>query len=683
MTAPRMVSLWELRGRVVVIAEKPKAASKIAASILRSPKTLRYKGVPYYVGGGTGQTIIVLSAAGHLYGLSSVGSGYPVFTYEWRPIYEVESGASHARKFLELLAKECRGADYYVNACDYDVEGSVIGYLIIKFLGDERRALRAKFSTLAHEDLRRAFGSLEPLDYPMIEAGLCRHELDWLWGINVSRALMRSVEKATGRRVTLSAGRVQTPTLKYVADNTLQRNTFVPLPLYEVEVEVRAGDSVLRISLEGGRRETRSEALEIARAIERAKFFKVTAVDRRVERLKPPPPFNLGDLQSEAARIYGFSPFRTQEIAEDLYLDALISYPRTNSQKLPPTIGYAAILRRLAEQTEYRKLVDQLLRETGGFLRPSEGKKEDPAHPAIYPTGNMPRALKKEHAMIYDLIVRRFLATFSRDAVIEGHKITLNLEGSVSLRAYVEGRRIRELGWLSYYPFVEVKEKEMPKLAVGDRLEVVRVRVERTYTRPAKRYSRIDILKWMEEVGIGTESTRARIIETLFKREYVKSTREGVEATELGLGVIDTISSYFPELVRVDLTRKFENLMEEIRGGRKRREQVVAEAKEVLGMLLRRFGQVEGEVGAMLGIRMNLLKPRRSCIICGRESHSDNLCKYHSLALNALREGYSIWSKREGSMSFNEYLRTLKGLASTGKWVKELIAAIEGGMIQL
>lgn len=669
-------SIWGLRGRVVVIAEKPKAAMRIKDALAAGgrARAMRYRGVPYWVISRGSLTIVVAPAAGHLYGLYTEERGYPSFNYTWKPLYIAEKGAGYTRKFIELLDRVCRGASYYVNACDYDIEGSVIGYLIIKHHGRLERALRAKYSSLTVSELREAFNRLEPLDTPMVEAGLARHELDWIWGINVSRALMDAVKRASGKRVTLSAGRVQTPTLRAVVEAEVERNLYIPVPQYTLTAKMIHRGREYQLEYTGPVFETRAEAAREAEAIKAEGRLIVSRVDERVERLRQPYPFNLGDLQEEASRIYGFSPYKTQSIAEELYINAYISYPRTNSQKLPRGLNYRGILSKLASIPRYRGLVERLLEETRGVLKPVEGPKTDPAHPAIYPTGVVPRGLSDDQWKIYDLIVRRFLAVFAEPALARHVVVKLRPVGAGRASFQVTGLRVIREGWLRYYGFHRPREREAPQgLREGMRVPVAGVGVRKGYTRPPERFSRIKLLRWMERNEIGTEATRARIIEILYKRGYLRSEKGKAVATDLGLGLIEVLDKYFSELTSVEMTRKFEKAMEMIRLGRYTRRQVIEEAKETIKRLLDEFSGRREEVGRLLAWRLGISSPPRRCRLCRREAVDGNgLCSYHAAALERLRSMYKEWARREG-VGWDEYVRAVKRLPSTGRWVKDVV----------
>lgn len=671
-------SIWDLDGKVVVIAEKPKAARKIVEAVFQEykPRVLRYKGIPYWVINTKWSEITVVSAAGHLYGITTTDKGYPTFNYTWQPIHIVEKGAEYAKNYITLIDKVCKGANHYVNACDYDIEGSVIGYLIIKNHGDVNRSLRAKFSSLTPRELRNAFSKLMPLDKEMIEAGLCRHELDWIWGINVSRALMNSLMESAGRSMTLSAGRVQTPTLKYVVDKVTSRNLFIPIPQYSISVTVRIGGSNYSLEYCGRSIESREEADSIAKAIKTVNKLTVVDYKEEVRSIPTPPPFNLSDLQSEAARVYGLSPLTTQKVAEALYLDALISYPRTNSQKLPKDLNYEEILKSISSIPQYRGLVNKLFSEVKGVLKPVEGAKDDPAHPAIYPTGVAPVGLNKISLKVYDLITKRFIASFAPSGKVLRKTIVLSSsrrdEGDLFKLA---GQEIIYEGWLKYYPFSMPKEFPIPRVSVGELLEVVSVKVDRKFSKPPELPSKIKVLKWMESVSIGTESTRARIIETLFARKYVVGDSRGINATDLGIAVVEILSDYFSELTEVSLTRSFEKKLEAIKRGLASRNQVVSEAREILVNLLNKFTEKKTEIGISLAKATGLLKPKAKCIACHREAFNENLCKYHYLALQELWRTYHEWQRREG-VSTEEYLNDISKLKSAGRWVKELIEVL-------
>jgi DNA topoisomerase-1 len=660
------------RGYTLIIAEKPRAAAKIAWALGLRNRGKLYN-VSYWSGYFRGRPIVVTSTAGHMYSLSANGRGYPVFSYSWVPRWNVEKGSSFLQRFYKAIKKLSDGASEFVNACDYDIEGSVIGYMIIKNIGSVNKAKRMKFSSLTPEELRKAFIRLEGMDWNMIEAGLCRHELDWIWGINVSRALMDIFKIVNGRWQVLSAGRVQSPTLSEVLKRHIDRETFVPIISFNISVTIEVNGKRYKLDNMFSPLTSLVKTREIAELLKKEKYLRVTDHKSEVKTLNPLPPFNLPDLQLEASRIYGLSPAETLRIAEDLYLDSLISYPRTNSQKLPKDLNNRSILNSLKKINTYTQLASKLLSKT--HLRPAEGKKEDPAHPAIHPTGLTPRGiLKPKHWKVYDLIVRRYMASFAESAKIATTRYTLSFK---DIKFGLVGSKTITKGWLEYYPFVKVGERDVPDLRIGDSVKIKGVRVVKIYSKPPQRYSRTALLKWMEASGIGTEATRAEIIEVLFRRGYLKSSARYVEITDLGMNVAAALTKLFRELTSVNLTRKFEEYLEAVYRGKLQRIEVVKEAKDVLEPRLLELKKMVKEKKRddflrLLDMGNDLIK----CELCSRAGkHRVNgllLCNFHKKAYDSIVNAFKIWRERM-DISWEEYIQQLRRLASVGRYCKDLL----------
>src|SRR4030042_3398277 len=251
---------------------------------------------------------------------------------------------------------------------------------------------------------------------------------------------------------------------------------------------------------------------------------------------KPPYPFDLGSLQSEAYRLFKYSPMRTLNIAQRLYLDALISYPRTGSQKLPPTIGYEDVLKKLGRNREYMSLTAELLAKS--TLKPTQGNAEDPAHPAVYPTGNIPgRILDSSEKNVLDLVIRRFLAVFGEPATQHSIKVIIAIGGS---QFELNGKRTLEEGWLHFYkPYVHAEDRPLPPVKEGQKLNVKKVVLEDKFTKPLSRYNPSSLLQKMEVEKIGTKATRAGTIQTLYDREYIRE--EKILVTDVGLEFVEVL----------------------------------------------------------------------------------------------------------------------------------------------
>ncbi|MFW9850923.1 MAG: toprim domain-containing protein, partial [Candidatus Thorarchaeota archaeon] len=210
---------------VMVISEKPTAAKKIAAALdeNNSPQEIKKRGASYYECTRNGDTLIVVYALGHLFELKQTVKGwtYPRLETEWVPRYEVEKKATNIKPIINLIKKLAKQSDAFVIATDYDIEGSLIGYLTLKYAcnADPTKAQRMVFSTLTSQELQSSYENAnQTLDFPMIDSGLVRHEVDWLYGINLTRALTLAIKNVSGWFKIVSTGRVQGPVLALVAE---------------------------------------------------------------------------------------------------------------------------------------------------------------------------------------------------------------------------------------------------------------------------------------------------------------------------------------------------------------------------------------------------------------------------------------------------------------------------------
>lgn len=589
-----------IKNYILTICEKPDAARRIARAIGKDGfREERIDGVDVYVSKHDKKTYVVCSALGHLYTLEDPTSKrhvYPIFDVEWIPLSHKKG--SRIARILSVIGRLAKGASHFVNACDFDQEGEVIGYNILKYACNNKHdnAFRAKFSTLTDNELRYAFENMnQGTGKGLADAGRTRHMLDFIYGVNLSRALSQSVYKSNKHFRNLTIGRVQGPTLSFVVDRELEIRSHIPLPFWVVTAKFAKDDQVFDAHYEKGKIPTLVEAEQILLAC-KGENGRVDGIDSTTVRQRPPAPFNLGDLQREAYRLFHFSPSFTLSVAERLYLEALISYPRTSSQKFSRSINYKNIIRNLAGIKVYSSMVNDLLR---GRLIPNEGMKDDPAHPAIHPTGELPkRQLEVTEWKLYDLIVKRFFATFSEPAVMERILVLIDVNG-YKFRAN-ERRMIRE-GWFKYYlPYAEMEDIKLPQLNVNDILANKGIKSTGKFTQPASRFNQASLLDMMEKEQIGTKATRAEIIKTLIDRSYITS--ESIEATDLGFAVIESMRSYMPDIVSTEMTREMEKQLDEVEFGRMSSDDIIDNAVEKLFNTLALFRSKEMEVGMGMNV---------------------------------------------------------------------------------
>jgi DNA topoisomerase-1 len=580
----------------LIITEKPNAAKMIAAA-LANGKAIKEnnQGVPFYKITHGDKDIIVGCAVGHLYTVAEKKKSfnYPVFDLEWKQADEMDK-KSFQKKYIATLKKLAKDAKEFTVATDYDIEGEVIGLNCVRFICKQKDAHRMKFSTLTKEDLIDAYEKKsQTLDWGQAKAGETRHFMDWMYGINLSRALTHAI-KSQGMFKIMSSGRVQGPALKLVVDKEKEIKAFIPQKYWQIELKghfEKHSQTHSSFFHEKDKFHSEDEVLGIVKKV-KGKNGTVKKIQTSQFVQKAPAPFDLTTLQTEAYRLFGISPKNTLEIAQELYTAGYISYPRTSSQKLPKELGYKKIMNGLAKNTAYTKLVSAI---TQGELKPAEGKKTDPAHPAIYPTGIQPKIKDRQHK-IYDLIVKRFLACFAKDAKRETVAIYLDVQSESFV---TRGTRTVFQGWHEFYhPYVHLEEEQLPAVKEQDvfiNKETIKHDKE---TQPPKRFTPASIIRELEKQNLGTKATRASIIEALYNRNYVKN--ESIEATEHGIQTVDTLGKYCPEILDPKLTRHFELEMDKIRSNKMQSDAVLTESKNTLTKILEKFKKNEESIGKEL-----------------------------------------------------------------------------------
>lgn len=526
------------RDGVLIITEKPQAAQKIADA-LGDARKYTESGVSYFELERNGKKIYVASAVGHLFGLDYIKGqkGWPIFDIQWEPAYKKKNSA-FTKRYYDLIKHLSLRVNEYVVATDFDVEGEVIGWNVLRFICNQKDAKRMKFSTLTKAELEKAYDKpLKELNWGNAYAGESRHILDWMYGINLSRALMSAI-KTTGSFKILSIGRVQGPALKIIVDREIEIENFKPEPFWRIFAIVQG------ISLQ------HPEDIFNKKEVDKFKKLKegIATTTKTEERISPPVPFDLTTLQREAYNLYKISPSQTLAIAQKLYLDGVISYPRTSSQKIPTEIEPKKILKKLEKQFPEAK---NATRPT-----PIEGKKSDPAHPSIYPTGDIPKSLEEQSERLYNLIAKRFIAAFSADAVTANKKISLDSNGLIFSTT---GYTILEKGWAAFYP-TRMEETNLPD--INGKVKIDEIKIEEKETQPPRRYTPASLITTLEKKNLGTKATRSTIVDTLFDRGYLDGT--SIKATALGMRLIKSLQKYSPIIIDENLTRKLEDEMEKM-----------------------------------------------------------------------------------------------------------------------
>lgn len=604
----------------LIITEKPQAALRIASALAESEIKRISKGKTYWFEFiKNNKKHVVVPAVGHLFVLDTLkGSGwdYPVFDVKWVPTFD-RKGYEYTKGYYNNIKTLIKDSDDFIIATDYDTEGEVIGYNILRFICNREDAKRMKFSTLTQSDLTESYDNVIPhIDFGQTEAGLTRHYLDFFWGINTTRALTIAMKAYVKKAfIVVSSGRVQSPTLKILADREAEIKKFVPVPYWQLELHCLHDGKVLVAYYEKDKIWNKEEAQKIFDE-SKGKDAVIKDLTKKTYKQLPPTPFDTTTLQTEAYNCFGFSPVQTMSIAESLYTQALISYPRTASQKLPEKIGYKKIISNLARMEMFSQIAQELL---SNDLKPVEGKKTDPAHIAIYPTGEIPKGLTSQEHKLYNLIVKRFFSVFGNPAIRETMKVILAINNNNFI---LSGVKTIDLGWIKYYgEFMKLKEQLLPELKIGETLKVKELLLLEKETQPSSRYTQGSIIKEMEDKELGTKATRAQILQTLYDRGYIKG--RSIEVTGFGEKVIEVLNEFSPKIVSEELTRKFEEEMEMVNDNKKKREEVVNEAKTILIEILSDFKNNQDKIGEALSKAYISYKKEEKfmgqCPECGNE----------------------------------------------------------------
>ena len=473
---------------------------------------------------------------------------------------------------VKLLRSLKPRVEMVIVATDADREGEGIGLEVADHIFRGVPVRRAWFSSLTPGEIRKAFSNLIPPKRSLAEASFARREVDLLWGAVLTRAL--SLTSGRRGKEFLSVGRVQTPTLGLIVEREREIRNFKPQTFFTLKALLEKG--IPFWAVHPRRLFDEKEAKEL---LDRCKGGSPVVKDytSQRKRIYRPVPFDTTTFLSEAHRILGIPPKEALDIAEELYTSGYISYPRTDNQTYPKDLPFKEILSKLGKVPTYKPFVESI-RE----VNPFRGRKTED-HPPIHPV-DVPSSLPEKHAKVYDLIVRRFLATLLPEGLSEERKAIIDISG-VPFEA--SGRKILFRGWLDVYP-VRVEERELPELQRGEALPLKDIKSEKGKTKPPSRYSPGELVKKMESLGLGTKSTRAEIIAKLYRRKYITGKKK-IRPTPLGELVYDLLKEYAPEAITPELTATLESHLTAVEKGEKGKAEVVEETRTALDPLVDRF----------------------------------------------------------------------------------------------
>jgi DNA topoisomerase I len=572
----------------LIVTEKNNSAKKIAEALSNGTNSAdkTYK-VPFYAWtDAEGNEQMTVGLKGHV-----LGPAFPEGYSNWQKtdLHDLIDAQlikePTDKNVVKAIRKLAKGADELVIATDFDREGELIGLEALEEMLDANPALgtreetdagtlqiqRARYSALTKEEIDRAFNELDELSYPLANAGAARQDIDLLWGATLTRAVSLASRRFGSNF--LSVGRVQSPTLGLIVEREMERRAHVPKPFWELFAKFEHPDGSFEAHHTVDKFWEKAEA--DAALAGTASPGTVKAVTARKNTRKPPTPYNTTAFSTDASSRLGITPASAMRIAEDLYMDGFISYPRTDNTVYPSSLPVRELVTSLVRIKEFSAASGLL----EGELKPTRGKKETTDHPPIYPTQAVhPGALEGPKKRVYELVVRRFLATFSPPMITESTRADIEAGDQTY---FVRGSVVVDPGYAGIYTYARSADEEIPKLEEGQSLPLEGDPwIVDKETQPPGRISQAKLIEMMEERGLGTKATRADIIQKLFDRGYVYNNPP--IPTETGIALYEAFKNYVPAMATPEMTAQLEAEMDRIAAGEMTKGAVVGESRDLL-----------------------------------------------------------------------------------------------------
>ena len=507
----------------------------------------------------------VVSSMGHIVDLAKNKLSVDIEN-GFKPYYYV---LPNKRKIIAQLKKEAKGKKAIYIATDPDREGEAIGWHIKNKLSSENNSFyRIIFHEITEEAIKEALNNPKDIDLNLVNSQIARRVLDRIVGYYLSPLLWKKVLRG------LSAGRVQSVALRFIVDREKEIRNFVPKTTYGIEATYKIDNSTFKAKLEKykdkkGIFEKKEDAILCIEELKKESFFIKDITKKEIKRV-PPPPFTTSLLQQEAFNTLGFSSQKTMLIAQSLYegvkindkMFGLITYMRTDSFSVSKK-AQEEVKRFIKEKFGKNYLPEKIYQR-------KEKETAQLAHEAIRPTDVFlePKDLKdfltEDQFKLYELIWRRFCASFMKEALIETTKVII----SSNLSEFVSnGKRIIFDGFLKV---LNKKEEEiiLPPLEIGQNVGLLNLEITTHTTKPPPRFNDASLVKLMEEKGIGRPSTYAPTIATLIKRNYIRRVKGYFFPTELGIKVIELLVKHFPDITDEKFTANMEKKLDEVEEGK-------------------------------------------------------------------------------------------------------------------
>jgi len=595
--------------RVLIVAEKPRAAEQIAYALAGDKKNVKIitkKPVPILEFRANSKIYRITSVKGHLF---TSEFSKAIHEKRWRevdPKYLLTKAPlvkvirPESREVVKVLKKECKRADVLIIATDFDREGENIGMqvadLIAKKVNHRIIVKRARFSSLTKEEIKKAFKeeNLVDLDKNKIDASETRQELDLRYGVAFTRlATLKLHEKfKTARLPLLSIGPCQTPTLALVVRRYLEhlksKERARGFRKFRVKVICKVNSGEVKFLSEKVFL-SKEEAINFAKGLGREII--IEDIKENEKKISRPLPLNTNRLASLAAKYLGFESYKTLKLAEKLYLEGLISYPRTETEIFKRETLKAAW--RILEEMRRNRFIP------GDYelQNPCQGKRDDHAHPPIHPKkwisfSKIKRKLGVNAAKLYELICRHFVANFSSDAILK--EFVIKARDNEGNKYVAKTTIIEKEGFLRIYRYERVKSIREKKALIGrikiaSKLPILRYEIIEEKPRIIPPITESELIKLMDKLGIGTDATFAEHIRKIIERGYVTRHGNKLIPTPYGIAIIKALEELVPEIVNPKIRAKIEAYFKAVEEGKMTRKEAVRDAIQKFTVIYNSF----------------------------------------------------------------------------------------------
>ena len=559
--------------RKLIITEKANAARRIS-TILSDGKSHSSTsgGVTVISFESGGDDYDVVSLRGHIIELD-----YPKEYNDWSStspvdlVYAPQVKTVRVKSILNMIKDLATKADEIIIATDYDREGELIGMETVREAGADMGIVRrAKFSALTKGEVENAFSNLTDPDKKLADAAEARQIIDLAWGAVLTRLI--SLSSGQVGKNFMSVGRVQSPTLKLLVDRHEEIESFVPKPYWELVGKF--GILAFKGSHASNPFWDKDEAEAILAVVADYKEGTVKSFEVTPKEEYRPAPFDTTQMQVEANKI-GIPPTTAMKLAEDLYTGGYISYPRTENTEYPKTLNLRSVLEKLKD---------------GEFKSEAEDKWK-----------------------LYELIVRRFLATVAPNAESEVTHCVIDVGGE---DFNAEGYVLKKKGWKKYYgKYIKSNDSKLPALKVGDTVDIRSMGIVESETKPPYRYNQGSLIQEMDRLQLGTKSTRHDIIGKLYSRNYVQGNY--MIPTPSGIALTKALENHGGGITEPDMTAKLESDMLKIMDGERTLDSVVTESQDMLHDVAQKISDDSEEIGSEIKAALRSQQHIGICPSCG------------------------------------------------------------------